>query len=129
MFGTLFMPRVVVVQGAERVQVSEESVPPQLNNEEEIKRYIRRVFSKEQIRAVTVAGCESGYRTGVISRTGDIGIFQINLAAHGAEIAPTRQEQIWWLQDPKNNIDFAYSLYKKNGWQDWYMSRFCWDKL
>jgi len=65
-----------------------------------------------------IAWCESGWQTKVISPTNDVGIFQINLTAHG------RSVEYW--QDPYENIEYALELYKKNGFKDWVMSEHCW---
>jgi len=93
----------------------------QVQNDEQIEiiEYIHSLWKEEADLAVKVARCESNLRTDVISRTSDVGVFQINLAAHGHKIAPTRAEQIEWLQDYKNNIDFAYSLWQKSRWVPW----------
>lgn len=82
--------------------------------DEEIIEEIIRVFGSEADRAIAVARCESRFRTGVISRTSDVGVFQINLAAHGGRIAGDRAADISWLQDPKNNISFAKTLYDES---------------
>jgi len=76
--------------------------------------------------AISVFRCESGLRSGVISRTSDVGIAQINLKAHWSNIpGKTRAEKIAWLQVPQNNVNFAYVLYESNGWRDWSASRPC----
>ena len=64
---------------------------------------------------------ESGYDPLIISKTNDVGIFQVNLAAHWDTIpGQTRTEKILWLQNPTNNIQFAYMLFTKRGnWDDW----------
>ncbi len=80
---------------------------------------VKAVFGKDADMAFRIISCESGWRTDVISRTNDIGLFQINLAAHGVKIALTRAEQIAWLQNPDNNIAFAYELFKKSSWAPW----------
>ena len=67
-----------------------------------------------------IAFCESGYKTDVISKTSDIGFFQINLSAHGNAIpGTTRAEKIVWLQDIDNNIAFAKSLFDRSGFNPW----------
>jgi hypothetical protein len=88
--------------------------------------YIYEIFGDSGRNAEVVARCESGLRTGVISRTSDVGVFQINLTAHGWKIpGETRAEKITWLQDYKNNIDFAYQLWLNSGWSPWYPSKKC----
>lgn len=66
-----------------------------------------------------IAFCESGWQTEIISSTDDVGIFQINLAAHGRSIE-------YW-QDPYENIEYALELYNKNGFRDWKASEPCWN--
>lgn len=77
--------------------------------------------------AVAVMMCENFNADAyVISKSGDIGLFQINLKAHWSEIpGKTREEKITWLQNPLNNVDFAFSLYQVKKWGDWYMSYPC----
>lgn len=88
--------------------------------------YITSLWKEKAPEAYRVIKCESAWRTRVISQTNDVGLFQINMAAHGDNIPrDTRWEKVVWLQDPYNNIDFAYKLYKRNGWRDWFMSRHC----
>lgn len=84
-------------------------------------------FKDHYSEALDVMKCENRkYDPALISPTADIGLFGINLAAHWDEIpGETREEKIAWLQDPINNIDFAYTLFKARGWQDWYMSFNC----
>ncbi|MDE1866134.1 MAG: transglycosylase SLT domain-containing protein [Thaumarchaeota archaeon] len=85
----------------------------------EIEAYIIATFGKSSTHALAIARCESNFRPDVISYTNDVGVFQINLASHGAQIAQTRIEQIAWLSNYKNNVDFAYQLFLKSGWNPW----------
>lgn len=99
------------------------------DGERDIIEYIYQKFGGSSAQAVRVFRCESGLRALVVSPSNDYGIGQINYSAHQAEIpGETKAEKIEWLFNYKNNIDFAYSLYKANGWKDWSMSRSCWDK-
>lgn len=87
---------------------------------------------EEQIRLemgeefVAIARCESGIRqfnadgSVLISRTSDVGIFQIN--------------QVHWdnakrlgidIYSVQGNIEYAKLLKKQNGTGDWYMSKHC----
>src|SRR5574341_1358665 len=132
----LFVPRTVSVgstSGEEQrhlVNVAEAKNEPKeepvkvfrISREDDKKviEYIIRVFGTESETATRVFRCESNLRTAVISRTSDVGVAQINLAAHWEKIpGETREEKILWLQDYKNNIDFAYELYKRSGWKPW----------
>ncbi|MBI5071661.1 transglycosylase SLT domain-containing protein [Candidatus Falkowbacteria bacterium] len=95
----------------------------QLENSE-IKNYIRSLWGEETERAFEIVWCESGFKTDVISRTGDVGLFQINLAAHWTQIpGEDRVEKILWLQDWRNNVEFAYMLWADQGWRPWVCSR------
>lgn len=94
-------------------------------SDEKIIKEILSVFGINGREAVRVGSCESNLQTTAISPTNDVGIFQINLAAHGQEIATTRKEQIAWLEVPEHNVEFAYSLFLKNGWKDWSPSHTC----
>lgn len=91
---------------------------------EEILAYIEELWGTEAKRAKEIFYCESGFQEKVISRTSDVGVAQINLAAHWTKIpGRTRQEKIAWLQDYRNNLNFAYALWKRAGWQPWVCSR------
>lgn len=96
----------------------------QVGNSDEIKNYIRSLWGDETERAFAIVYCESGWKTAVISRTGDVGLFQINLAAHWSKIeGTTRAEKIKALQDWKYNVDFAFKLWSEQGWRPWVCSR------
>ena len=93
--------------------------PPEAYND--IKDEIQAVFGADSDMALKIVKCESGFKTEIISKTNDVGIFQVNLAAHW-EVIPgqTRAEKILWLQNPTNNIEFAYMLFTKRGnFNDW----------
>lgn len=76
---------------------------------------------------VEIADCESNLRqfnedgTVLISRTNDVGIMQINLAAH-RETAERLGIDIYTLE---GNVAYASILVANRGAQDWYMSRDC----
>ena len=81
---------------------------------------VRLVFGKSGNTALAIIACESGYNILVVSRTGDVGLFQINLAAHWSQIeGTTRAEKIKALQDWHYNIQFAYKLFLRSGWTPW----------
>ena len=81
---------------------------------------IQLVFGKSSHTALSIIACESGGSVLVISNTGDVGLFQINLAAHWDEInGTTRAEKIKALQDWHYNIQFAYKLFLRSGWDPW----------
>ena len=87
----------------------------------DIKDEIQAVFEADSDMALKIVKCESGFKTDVISKTNDVGIFQVNLATHWDTIpGQTRAEKILWLQNPINNIQFAYMLFTKRGnFNDW----------
>ena len=66
--------------------------------------------------ALRVASCEGDFRPGVISKTGDVGLFQIN-PVHGYSVS--------YLNNIRNNIDVAYKLWTRQGFGPWYSSKSC----
>ncbi len=65
---------------------------------------------------IAIAKCESNFDTDVISKTGDVGFLQINLAAHWDKIpGETMDDKVLWLQDFKNNVKIAYDIYHEAG--------------
>jgi hypothetical protein len=76
---------------------------------------------------IEIAKCESGLNqfnpdgTPLISPTRDVGVMQINLAAHGAT-AEKLGIDIYTL---KGNVEYAKILKAQSGTQPWYMSRHC----
>ena len=66
--------------------------------------------------AKRVAFCESSFRTQIVSKTGDVGLFQI---------APVHNYSVSYLSLYRNNIDVAYQLYKTSGWKPWKSSYPC----
>jgi len=93
--------------------------------DKEIIEYINLLFGDATDEAILVIRCESQFKEKVVSRTSDVGLFQINLTVHGWRFGDTRAEQIEYLQDRKNNIDYAHKLYLQSGWSHWYMSDHC----
>lgn len=99
--------------------------------QERIEQEIRTVFKEEPEKAVRVAMCE-GIVNGKLNPTvvnptngsNDTGIFQISMKYHGAEVARQGLD----MTNVIDNINYAYQLYKKNGWNDWIWSKPCWNK-
>lgn len=99
--------------------------------QERIKQEIRSVFKEEPEKAVRVAMCE-GIVNGKLDPTvvnptngsNDTGIFQISMKYHGKEVARQGLD----MTNVIDNINYAYQLYKKNGWNDWIWSKPCWNK-
>jgi len=50
------------------------------------------------------------------------GLFQINLYGNLANERPSSE----WLLVPENNVEYAYQLYQRRGWQPWGI---CWGKI
>ena len=71
------------------------------------------VFGTEE--ALKVAFCESGLNPDAVGDKNtayhSYGLFQIR----GLPGRPSAE----WLLDPTNNINYAYELYKKSGWEPW----------
>lgn len=76
---------------------------------------------------VTVATCESTLRqfkadgTLLVSSTNDVGVMQINRAAHAATAARLGID----IDTTEGNLEYARLLYGWNGYGDWYMSAHC----
>ena len=87
---------------------------------------IRATFPEDPERALTVAFCESGYQTGVISRTRDYGLFQINKKVHEHGIVAALGYTMDDMLTLEGNLAVARSLYNGSGWGPWYMSSGCW---
>jgi len=90
---------------------------------------IHRFFPSEAYEeAKQIAFCESGVRqfdwlgNVVTSRTGDVGVMQINTYWH-EETAIALGLDIYKTSD---NVQFARWLYDKYGWKPWYSSEKCW---
>ncbi len=70
--------------------------------------------------AYKIMRCESSLDPNAVNvnhRTRDysIGLMQINLYGNLSSIRPDRE----WLLIPENNIDYAYIIYQKQGWNAW----------
>lgn len=68
--------------------------------------------------AIRIATCESGLRWNATNETGadmSYGIFQINIKGSLAKGRPSKEE----LLVPTKNIDFAYSMYARQGFVPW----------
>ena len=89
---------------------------------------ICRVFGSTCAKAVEVSYCESGMRADAVSRTRDVGLFQVNYAAHhkrGEAFAAFKRR----MSDPERNAAFAYRLSRGGrDWSPWRWSRHCWGR-
>ncbi len=70
--------------------------------------------------AYNVMMCESSGRPDVnnfthATRDNSWGLFQINIYGRLANTRPSAE----WLKDPENNVEYAYQLYRQNGWKPW----------
>jgi len=78
---------------------------------------IAAVFGVHAHEALNVAQCESRLNPGAVSRTRDVGVFQINYRWHrrpGESFAHFRRR----MSNPRTNIRFAYRL--SRGGRDWH---------
>lgn len=89
---------------------------------------ICRTFGPSCAKAVEVAYCESGMRPGAVSRTLDVGVYQINYAAHhrqGESFAAFKRR----MTDVERNVAFAYRLSRGGrDWSAWRWSAHCWGR-
>ena len=101
------------------VQAMEPTPTPKNPGKTEIIAYIAKVWEKEgvyeQARAISCFVSESGLRANAYNfnsnGTYDAGISQLN------SIHNLPDEVVY---DPYKNIDYAFKLYKRRGWQSWY---------
>jgi len=86
------------------------------------------ITGKDNDTMVAIAKCESQYNDKVVHTNSDgstdTGLWQIN-SQH------RRRHPSWtvkWLQDKRNNVIAARTLYEANGFSDWSASKDCWSK-
>lgn len=92
---------------------------PQNANSTEVIQLIRNKFGVQADNAIKVATCESGLRSNAVGDAfwiggiyaESIGIFQIRLLAG----RPSKE----WLMNANNNVDYAYNMWKSQGWGPW----------
>ena len=102
--------------------VKEETKQVQTNislSKEDIKNYIC-TKGWDCALAIKIFTCESGLNPSSINNnpnTGDysVGISQINLIGNLRKSRPPEE----WLLNPKNNIDYAFEMYQKQGFKPW----------
>lgn len=112
---------LLLVRGFPQVAIAEDQVP-----EVEVKTIEEKIITELGVEFISIARCESGIKqfnsdgSVLISRTSDVGIFQIN--------------QVHWdnakrlgidIDTVDGNIGFAKLLKQQNGTRDWYMSSKC----
>lgn len=92
----------------------------QKSEREKILELINELWGNQSKTALRIFWCESKLDPLIISKTGDVGITQINLSAHWEKIpGETKSEKIVWLQNRENNLSFAYQLYVQENWIPW----------
>jgi hypothetical protein len=91
--------------------------------DEELKilRTIRKYFPDNFRQMEKIAYCESGMKTGIVSSSGDWGLFQIN--------------QVWLREidskkmlDLEENVKMARKIFDIQGYKAWAWSEHCWGK-
>ena len=85
-----------------------------------IKKRICEVFGSQCNNALIIAKYESSFRTGVISRTGDYGLFQINCRWQGHRVGGNCSA----LLDLETNLRVAKQIFNEQGWNPWYTKKF-----
>ena len=85
------------------------------------------VFGSRCAAALRVARCESGLDPRAVSRTRDVGVFQVNFAAHrwpGESFAQFKRR----LFDVEKNVRYAYRLSRDGTewYRHWRWSAHCW---
>lgn len=89
---------------------------------------ICRAFGPSCAKAVEVAYCESGMRPDAVSRTRDVGVFQINYDAHhkrGESFAAFKRR----MSNVERNVAFALRLSRGGrDWSAWRFSQHCWGR-
>lgn len=120
------------------VVVVQERDEKELSQEQKIIMYIVEVFGKDSVQAIKIAECESRFNPHTIGDThlmsnnaqtgeliGDsIGIFQVRTGgsdwnralANGMSVEEFRAK----LHDYKYNIDYAKTIFDRNGWSAWH---------
>ncbi len=86
----------------------------------DIKKRICEVFGSQCNNALIIAKYESSFRTGVISRTGDYGLFQINCRWQGHRVGGNCSA----LLDLETNLRVAKQIFNEQGWNPWYTKKF-----
>lgn len=81
-------------------------------------------FELQQVALCESSGIQSIGNKTLKSKTGDLGIMQINERVHGKTALSLGLN----LHDPNDNMEYGLWLYKKNGLKDWKASRHCWSK-
>ena len=80
-------------------------------------------YGWNKLHAMSIAFCESGYRSGALNHSSieqSLGIFQINLRAWSHKIPGNNMtEKQNWLYNPVNNVSFAYNVWREQGWRPW----------
>jgi len=96
---------------------------PDLSTKEGIIVYIKsKDWKGQEEHALAIAVCESNLSAKAFNGKGkdfSIGIYQINLHGNLALTRPSRE----WLENPRNNIDYAHGMFLKEGFKPWSCSK------
>ncbi len=122
--GGLVVEPQITHKDAPRIDLNPEKVE---YTDGEILDWLITKFQENYFIAKEIIPCESSWQADIVSPTGDVGLFGINLKAHWDEIpGENKEEKTEWLKNPYHNIDFAHNLYLANGWDDWGTSETSW---
>jgi len=87
---------------------------------------INRMKTEEKIKILKkIIECESSGRVNVTSKTGDHGLFQINIKLHSANAKNLGLD----LKKPVDNMLYGIYLFETEGFKPWKASRKCWEEI
>ena len=89
-----------------------------VNEQKKARIIIQKVWRQDAKIGIILSVCESGLREKVISRTHDVGYFQIS-PVHGFTDSD--------MSNGVANAGYAYALYKEQSFGPWEASRECWE--
>lgn len=121
----------MLLLGSPVVGVGEQGEPSPFGDAQTVEEYVRDYFA-DIPKLAEVAKCESEFRhfnskgdvlRGKVNRS-DVGVMQINEYYHG-DTAATLDLDLYTLD---GNLEYARSLYEREGMDPWNASRSCWEE-